>query len=87
MKIDGYDHRGGRTSIHVDDLLFSYVAAQQGGEQEARQWIKDSMAEVYLGSSGLTLSKAVTRLCLALVVKPSLKRRVGEIQSDIEDWC
>lgn len=85
MKIDGYDHRGNRTSVHLDDLLFSYLAAQVGGDQEARHWIKGSMSEVYLGMNGPTLSKAVSRMAMAEVVKPSLKRRAEEIQADIED--
>lgn len=87
MKIDGYNSKGTRTSIILDDLLFSYVAAQQGGEEEARHWVKGMMQELYVSTAGPSLTRLVTRSALALIAKPSLLRKAEEYQTDIEDFC
>ena len=51
MQTDGFarirvNHRGKRTSVSLDDVLFDALARRVGGEAEAVKWIRAAVLEV-----------------------------------------
>ena len=87
IKVYGYDYSGNRTSVSVDTAIFGYLACQMGDHEKARDFIKGVMSDTRLREGGPGLSRVVAWACLGVIVKPSLKRRSEEIQTDIEDLC
>lgn len=88
MKIDGYDPKGKRTSVQIDDHVFAYLMYYLDSVQEAKDFVRVSMRGHSYSKEGATLSKSVMRDCLALIVKPSLRRQFldRDYQMDIEDY-
>lgn len=82
--IYGKNSAGTRTSITVDSLLLSLVAASHKDEETARAWIRDLMESSPVTT---TVSKYVQRVCIARIAKLSLMRAVdnSEEQIDIEE--
>ena len=82
--IYGRNSAGTRTSITVDSLLWSLVAASHKDEETARAWIRDLMES---SPATTTVSKYAQRACIARIAKPSLMRAIddSEKQIDIEE--
>lgn len=82
MQTDGFarirvNHRGKRTSVSLDDVLFDALARRVGGETEAVRWIRAAVLEVErLAGTGSKLvnvrnaglSRLVQRMAMAHVL-------------------
>ena len=88
IKID-YVLKGKRSSVSIDPMMFSVFSIRHGSEDNAREIIKQSIAEGSCYSTkDMTMSKSVQNMIFRDCCRPSLidKYDNDEYQYDIEDF-